>query len=420
MRSLAASYDPGRYGFDLEPSRNAFQDAKTNLERLTHVVLLPSLEKGRYGCLAIENQLLSPVFESLGPSAHEQIQQIQHLSWRAKSEVQEIIEHYSDPVKYPGLLRLEKAEQVVNTGTKPQFSWSNHGWNIQAWKRSVIVIRYDYADSDLSSAEYRILELYAAPRCLRWMLSFEERDIPREIRDLIYSELIYSIHDPDETPLRIGPDSRGEFRSYREPNCYVQEDLYQQSWLINPEFVGQRIAGEITKVFFAESHFWLTSAEVLPDLLAYDPFNIGFQPFNWIRKLTILEDVSDSRLHDNLMQLCRIKRKDLLQIELCFLTSFFTSPMFGNRQLDKLQLLEDIRWPVYELIHSCSKVRIWYITIRRSRGPCTRSRVQRIPDYCRKRSRSLYVIKAPMIDYFTLTAEEWNQVSSLRTLIGFR
>lgn len=76
---------------------------------------------------------------------------------------------------------------------------------------------------------------------------------------------------------------------------------------MNPDLVGLEMARGIAEVYFAESSICLPRAEFLPGLLKFDPFNLGFRPFDSIRRLTILESLDFQHLHGNLMHLCRIK-----------------------------------------------------------------------------------------------------------------
>lgn len=167
--------------------------------------------------------------------------------------------------------------------------------------------RYGWARSDrLNRAEYRTLVLYAAPGCLEWMLSFQKRALPREVRDLIFSRLIDGLKVQDEKHIRVR--ASGARDPPTELNISdIRKALFRHLWVMNPDLVGLEMACGIAEVYVAESSFCLPRAEFLPGLLNFDPFNLGFRPFHSIRRLTILESLDFQHLHGNLMHLCRIK-----------------------------------------------------------------------------------------------------------------
>lgn len=203
------------------------------------------------------------------------------------------------------------------------------------------------------------MQSYAAPRCLAWMLAFQERDLPREIRNLIYSSLADVLKNEDGTHLCIGPSHPRSEVDEHPPAHYVTQGLQRQSWIMDPDFVGLDLAGEIAQIYYAEFSFWLNGSQFQPCLDNYDPLKVGFQPFDYITKLTILEMTDFNSLHENLMHLCTIRRKDKFRVDLRFLVHDTGHGYIGVEDMKSmLRLLEDIRYPVYELIHSGSNVHV--------------------------------------------------------------
>lgn len=82
-----------------------------------------------------------------------------------------------------------------------------------------------------------------------------------------------------------------------------------------------------------------------------------------------------------------------------------------------LCLLEELRYPIYELIHSGSKVTIWQVINKDGKPSYAHGRITRFSNDI---IRTLNIRRAPEVDFFTLTAEEWKLVSWYHTEIGLR
>lgn len=259
--------------------------------------------------------------------------------------------------------------------------------------------------------------MYATPRCLEWALSFKQRALPREIRDLIYFHLVKSLRSERGTHVRIGPREEVGIITDDELSSRVRKDLQKHSWFMNPECFGPEIALEITRVYFTENAFELTDVRLVPALLTYDPFNLEFPPFNYIKSLTILHwsDSGLTDLHTTLKYLCRIRRRNQLKLDLRLYESSLFKPSwakaFNEYKRSMLDLLENLRYTVYELIHSGSEVAIWQVASNGWESGQHTYAHRRLTRFDADLSGSLNRRKAPIVDFFTMTAEEWIQVS---------
>ena len=243
------------------------------------------------------------------------------------------------------------------------------------------------------------------------MLSFQKRALPREVRDLIYSHLIDGLKVQGEKHIRVRPSGARNPPTELCITSDIRKALFPHLWVMNPDLVGLEMARGIAEVYFAESSICLPRAEFLPVLLKFDPFNLGFQPFDSIRRLTILETLDFHHLHENLMHLCRIKQKGAFELDLRLLTPFphpRKNVITVQDERRMLCLLEDLRYPIYELIHSGSKVTIWQVIPKEEKPSHAHRRITRFSNDI---IPTLNIRRAPEVDFFTLTAEEWKLVS---------
>lgn len=133
------------YG-DMDAAEEDFHNTRTNVQKLLYKVLLPSLQNGGYGYIAMEDESLRPVFESLGPSAREQKQKMQRLVRGIREELGEAFGIESDSWPEPSI-SLTEAVATEEPGIEKQ---ENGAWvglptesdlerEIEAWKQSVTI-----------------------------------------------------------------------------------------------------------------------------------------------------------------------------------------------------------------------------------------------------------------------------------------
>lgn len=133
------------YG-DMDTAEEDFNNTRANVQKLLYTVLLPSLQEGGYGYIAMEDESLRPVFESLGPSAREQKQKMQRLVRGIREELGEGFGIEFDSWPEPSISSTEAVG-----AEEPEIEKQEHGiWvglptgsdlerEIEAWKQSVTI-----------------------------------------------------------------------------------------------------------------------------------------------------------------------------------------------------------------------------------------------------------------------------------------
>jgi hypothetical protein len=140
---------------------------------------------------------------------------------------------------------------------------------------------------------------------------------------------------------------------------------------MDPACVGMPMAKEIAEVYYSQNRFYCTTTTDLKDMLLGDPFNIGVQPFEHVRRLVLRVDIpafADTlgtefeflcNTYDHIKPLEMIKFKDRLKIEMTLETDLKKRRKFELEQERLMHnILETIRQPVYDLMFAGSKVEV--------------------------------------------------------------
>ncbi|KAF2833566.1 hypothetical protein CC86DRAFT_400188 [Ophiobolus disseminans] len=180
---------------------------------------------------------------------------------------------------------------------------------------------------------------------------------------------------------------------------------------MNPAFVGREVAREITAVYWSKNSFMFTSTGEFKEAMANDPFGLGMSPFDHIRTMTILleygygshadsESAYFMQTFEESKSLHVIKRKDLLCVEIRLNTDFRVRA--GAFELEDecrmLNLLEMIRYPVYELLHAGSKIDI--MEYNGDGGDLAERHLTGYPE-------STQVGAHPNVNFFQMNSNEW-------------
>ncbi|KAF2872188.1 hypothetical protein BDV95DRAFT_38338 [Massariosphaeria phaeospora] len=162
---------------------------------------------------------------------------------------------------------------------------------------------------------------------------------------------------------------------------------------MDPKFVGQSVAQEVAETYYSENTFFVVREYLLPNLLSSHRFLTAFQPYNHIRKLTVLCHMYRAELISNrsegdeivpsdnarglqfltstyngLSSLCLLKQRDKLEITIHLESMNIPSFSRPRRRVEfklreeswMLHFLEVLRQPVYDLLHSGSRVTVYH------------------------------------------------------------
>lgn len=212
--------------------------------------------------------------------------------------------------------------------------------------------------------------------------------LPIEVRNMIYFYLIAE----KRPPTYFGQDSYNpNFQSGTEIKVdHALQDgrtafdagtydiLEPGGWLLNPEYVGHGMAREIAEMFYILNKFVVPEVRFLPELLIVDRTQTGLMPYEYIRgKLGV--GITTTRCNggnerawqstenevefldgvcNQLNTLNLLKHKSQLSITITVRTS---APLWkpeseGERRF--YNVMEAIRWPIYELIHGGVQVSV--------------------------------------------------------------
>lgn len=173
---------------------------------------------------------------------------------------------------------------------------------------------------------------------------------------------------------------------------------------MDPAFVGPAMAREVTEVYFSRNKFCFTGPSELKETLLCDPFSTGSKAYQYIRNLQVTIRVEDGaheeleHCYDCFRPLLLVDRKDRLNVSIQILSEFTRPPTYDDEQ-DMVNVLEALRYPVYELLHAGSTV-----DIQQYDGD--ESDQENLGD------RKLCSPDQPAANFFQLTAEEWENVSA--------
>lgn len=171
---------------------------------------------------------------------------------------------------------------------------------------------------------------------------------------------------------------------------------------MNPDFVGDVMAKEVAELYYSMLPFSIdcgeTSEHLLSEYLNGDPFKVSIRPYEHIQKLTVCfhtgEDKDDLEgFHKKLTPLLSLPQRDKSRIHLEITTH-------SACEAYMLNLLEELRQPVYELMHSGATVTVEHVD---ENYDCFQKR-----RYLTSQGRYLRE-DLPIVDCFTLSAEQWAQ-----------
>ncbi|CAI6342184.1 unnamed protein product [Periconia digitata] len=179
-------------------------------------------------------------------------------------------------------------------------------------------------------------------------------NLPREIRDIIYNHLVVNENDYILTNEYLSIEEHCQL-----PSCR-QRMAHPFHCFMNPETMGEKIATEVAQIYYTKNKFALPDTEFLPIFLTHSAFDLPIQPFRFIRNLHVVMNIAYTnpvdlkKYHDDLSQLNRIPRKDLL----CFQFSFYCYLREEDDDPSLLNVLEMLRKPIYDLKHAGSSILI--------------------------------------------------------------
>lgn len=274
--------------------------------------------------------------------------------------------------------------------------------------------------------------------------------LPGELRDMIYSHLdvhapIYG-HSQSRRPIVAGhfqsrrPIVVGHpvyqpgcaFNDWKEASvgfdfemhvarrnvdCGHSECCRTGGWLLNPEYVGTRMAGDLARIFFSSNDFVLRHL-LLREFLLHDRTRTGMKPYEYLRgsirvyipkvsehepawRTTESEKALLNGIHTQLSHLTLLSngRRPAITIDLWYITSvpLWIDNAEGERRF--YNILEAVRAPVYDLVHAGFRVHVKHNATRRDYGGAITI----------ERPRPVSTEPPPL---FRMSSEEWEMEKS--------
>lgn len=197
-------------------------------------------------------------------------------------------------------------------------------------------------------------------------------------------------------------------------SCQIQP----RSWAMDPAYFGTDVAKELAEAYYALNRFALTSEEFLYPFLTFDPLALGIKPYKHIRRLDLTLDFEDPRdvnfasvaTHLQALQLIPEKRRKM-DIHVNLTTSF--TPYHNTKfwysvgaERIMLNILELLRWPVYELLHKGHAIQVLHENLDGRDRTSLQTPQRNLTSYCSSNSKMSH--KA---DFFYMTKEEWLKVN---------
>ncbi|KAH8726403.1 hypothetical protein GQ44DRAFT_725988 [Phaeosphaeriaceae sp. PMI808] len=214
--------------------------------------------------------------------------------------------------------------------------------------------------------------------------------LPREIRDMIYSHLVFLDGEtiyPGTFTYPIYSESSIEVEVDYELGQAIKafiggtlDTIEMGGWTLNADFVGQGMARENAELFYSiNSGFYIQNALYLTDFLTNDRTRTGLKPYEHIRGpislgiwTAIAQDPDEpawqntenevaflNKIYSIVSSLTLLACKS--QVHLCL--RFTTAPRYHSRIEGKRRLhniLETLREPFYRLIHGGWTTFIWH------------------------------------------------------------
>ena len=209
------------------------------------------------------------------------------------------------------------------------------------------------------------IEKYSAFQTLSIATAFYERDLPREIRDIVYGYLVRA------------PPNGSCVHELRFEHIRRQQEPF---FAMNPAFVGKEMAHEVSEAFYSELYFEVADCdEDVVAALTQSP-NVQVRPCDFLRTLNIEVRFWDSDPYQDrdsfwdgfatrYKEIANaanavsglVKRLDRLTVNVSVGTNIPLSQLEALDVEKKMVIImEVLRYPVYELIHACKKVHVQY------------------------------------------------------------
>ncbi|CAN9354483.1 unnamed protein product [Alternaria sp. RS040] len=241
--------------------------------------------------------------------------------------------------------------------------------------------------------------------------------LPRELRNMIYTYIVgpsaqleyaFDIHGI----IQIGFFESGQYEdlSMFGESCQIQP----RSWAMDPSYFGTDVAIELAEAYYALNRFALTSEQFLYPFLTFDPLALGIKPYEHIRRLDLTLDFEDAHdvnfadvaTHLQALQLIPSKRRKM-DIYVNLTTSFtpYVNTKFKysvEAERIMLNILELLRWPIYELLHKGHAVQVLHENVDGEDRTSPQIPQRNLTSYCSSGSKMSH-----MADFFYMTKEEW-------------
>lgn len=175
-------------------------------------------------------------------------------------------------------------------------------------------------------------------------------------------------YDPSDCVVeceRTHKDFRLAFYAY---HAGTYDILKVGGWMLNPQYVGHTMSRDVAEIFYSTKNFYLDVCDV-EDFLLCDRKQAGLKPCNYIRhniSIMVRTDGEEERtwwyaedeiaflnnIHKQLSFLTLITHKSEVSINLRLLTSRSYRGTRSPQDRELYNILESVRTPIYDLIHS--------------------------------------------------------------------
>ena len=176
-------------------------------------------------------------------------------------------------------------------------------------------------------------------------------------------------------------------------SCQIQP----RSWAMDPAYFGTDVVKELAEAYYALNRFALTSEEFLYPFLTFDPLALGIKPYEHIRRLDLTLDFEDPEG----------QRLALVNLTTSF-TPYHNTKFWYSVGAERIMLniLELLRWPVYELLHKGHAIQVLHENLDGRDRTSLQIPQRNLTSYCSSNSKMSH--KA---DFFYMTKEEWLKVN---------
>jgi hypothetical protein len=213
--------------------------------------------------------------------------------------------------------------------------------------------------------------------------------LPTELRNMVYAYLL----PIEDTVFFELPTYQPEFHDY--DSGHIESDLWTTtrsfragtqdldkpgSWLLNPAYVGKRMARDLAEIYYSSNKFSLEMRN-LRGFFYEDRTDTGFKPIEFLRKkLSIQVETSMGngqservwasteneqeflcRVYTNLRELLLLSYIPEIPIRIAIVTYSprWEPQMEGERRF--YNVMETVREPIYDLLHAGVNIRVQHI-----------------------------------------------------------